>query len=180
MGLFMAGGVGSHAPVAGAPAFEGAERMGRGLSERLLAQLPHIAFTNRIQFAVMGLTTLLPPLHVRVTDGLRLRPWLAAELIGRDSGETFLQVFRLEHAIWVSTPCDFSGELALGIKEHLAVNGFRAVVTSFNGDYIGYVVPSRYYHLDAYETRLMSFYGPNLPAYLDELIRSLAAAAARL
>jgi hypothetical protein len=51
------------------------------------------------------------------------------------------------------------------------------VVTSFNGDYIGYVIPDKYYHLGGYEPRTMSFFGPNTADYLDELLRALAAAA---
>ena len=76
---------------------------------------------------------------------------------------------------WISTPCDFSGELALGIKDYARRNGLQAVVTSFNGDYIGYVIPSRYYHLDGYEPRLMSFFGPDTPEYLSDLIRRMLA-----
>jgi hypothetical protein len=53
------------------------------------------------------------------------------------------------------------------------------VLTSFNGDYIGYVIPGKYYHLDGYEPRLMSFYGPYVPDYLDELIRRAALSLAR-
>jgi hypothetical protein len=76
--------------------------------------------------------------------------------------------------IWISTPCDYSGELAVGIKDMLRTRGFAGVVTSFNGDYVGYVIPSRYYHLNGYEPRIMSFYGPYVPDYLDELARTLA------
>jgi hypothetical protein len=39
---------------------------------------------------------------------------------------------------------------------------------------VGYVIPSRHYHLSGYEPRLMSFFGPNLPDYFDELIRTMA------
>ena len=50
----------------------------------------------------------------------------------------------------------------------------RAVITSFNGDYIGYVISPRYYHMNGYEPRVMSFFGPCVPDYFDELIRTLA------
>ena len=33
---------------------------------------------------------------------------------------------------------------------------------------------SRYYHLDGYEPRTMSFFGPNVPDYFDEFIRKIA------
>jgi hypothetical protein len=98
--------------------------------------------------------------------------------LGRE-GPTFLQVFRVQDVLWASTPCDFSGELALGLKDALRARGFDAAVTSFNGDYIGYVIPSRYYHLSGYEPRLMSFFGPYVPDYLDDLLRRMMLALAR-
>ena len=89
-----------------------------------------------------------------------------------------LAACRLQDTIWVAAPCDFSGELALGIKDAMRAQGFDAVVTSFNGDYVGYVIPARYYHLSGYEPRTMSFFGPYMGDYTDELIRALATALA--
>jgi hypothetical protein len=171
--MFLAGGVGSHAPVAGDRGFAGAEKMGRALATRLLKQLNETPTTNAIAFGMSAVEVALPELNLRVTDGIRLRPWVTRQLLPT-MGDSFVQGFRLENSIWISTPCDYSGELALGIKDMLRARGFSGVVTSFNGDYIGYVIPSRYYHLSGYEPRIMSFYGPYVPDYLDELARTIA------
>jgi len=171
--VFLAGGVGSHSPVPGGKGFEGAELMGQALARRMLDQLAQVPLTNHITFGMLGLELTMPPLNVRVSDGLRLRPWLARRLLPVHP-HSYLQVFRLNESVWVSTPCDFSGELALGIKDSLRARGSTAVITSFNGDYVGYVIPSRYYHLNGYEPRVMSFFGPNVPDYFDELIRTMA------
>ena len=171
--VFLAGGCGSHSPATGGKGFAGAERMGQALARSLVEQLPQIPMTNAITFGMLGLELTMPPLNVRVSDEVRLRPWLAQRLMPVKK-RSFLQVFRLNDSVWVSTPCDFSGELALGIKDFLRVRGSRAVITSFNGDYIGYVISPRYYHLNGYEPRLMSFFGPNVPEYFDELIRTMA------
>ena len=170
--LFIAGGVGSHSPVTGADGFAGADRMGQALARDFLEQLPRVSLTNLVTFGTLGLDISMPPLNVRLTDGVRLRPWLAEKLL-HHSRRSFIQVFRLDDSIWISTPCDFSGELALGIKDFLHVRGSSATITSFNGDYVGYVIPLRYYHLAGYEPRLMSFFGPNVPDYFDELIRKM-------
>lgn len=171
--LFLAGGMGSHSPVPANNGFAGAEQMGKALANRLLEHLPKLRLTNSIAFGTVGLELTLPPPNVRISDALRLRPWLARKLL-RSRDRTFLQVFRLDDSVWVSTPCDFSGELALRLKDFMRARGSDAVLTSFNGDYIGYVLPSRYYHLDGYEPRLMSFFGPTVPDYFDEMIRTLA------
>lgn len=173
MAMFLAGGVGSHSPVPGDKGFAGAERMGRALAQPLVDRLGQVSLTNVVTFGLLGLDVSLPPLNVRVSDGVRLRPWLAAKLVPADR-TTFLQAFRMNNTVWISTPCDFSGELALGIKDSFRVKGMSAVITSFNGDYIGYVIRARYYHLNGYEPRVMSFFGPNVPDYFDELIRAMA------
>jgi neutral ceramidase len=173
MAVFLAGEVGSHGPNPGEGGFKGAERMGQALAHMLSERLPQIALTNQIAFRTLGLDVSLPSLNVRISDGIRLRPWLAGKLLP-PARNSFLQVFLLDDSVWISTPCDFSGELALGIKDSLHARGFTANITSFNGDYIGYVILHRYYHLNGYEPRLMSFFGPYVPDYLDELIRTMA------
>jgi hypothetical protein len=173
MAVFLAGGVGSHSPVPGTNGLAGVEQMGQALARMVSDRLAYTALTNSVTFGMLGLDVTMPPLNVRVSDGFRLRPWLAARLVPA-KGTSFLQVFRIGDSVWLSTPCDFSGELALGIKDFLRTRGANAVITSFNGDYVGYVIPARYYHLGGYEPRLMSFFGPYVPDYFDELIRNMA------
>jgi hypothetical protein len=173
MALFLAGGVGSQSPVPGTNGLAGVERMGNALARMVIEQLPQTPLTNSVNFGMLGLDVTMPPLNVRISDGFRLRPWLAARLVPAKN-TSFLQVFRIDDSLWVSTPCDFSGELALGIKDFLRARRRNTIVTSFNGDYVGYVIPARYYHLGGYEPRLMSFFGPNVPDYFDELIRNMA------
>lgn len=173
LALFLAGGTGSHAPVPGEKGFAGVERMGQALARTLLDQLSQVPLTNVITFGMVGLEVTLPQLNWRVSDGLRLRPWLARRLL-RLPEHSFLQAVRLGDVVWLSTPSDFSGELALALKDTLRARGLDAVVTSFNGDFVGYVIPSRYYHLGGYEPRLMSFFGPYVPDYFEELLRGLA------
>ena len=174
MALFFAGGVGSHSPKPpSGGGFEAAESLGQALAAEVKKRVASTSLTNVVPLQIVGLRVALPQLNVRVSDSLRLRPWLASRLL-HVRPDTFLQMLRIGNVTWFSTPCDFSGEMAVHIKNSMRVRGRNAVVTSFNGDYIGYVVPARYYHLNSYESRLMSFFGPNVPDYLDDLIRRLA------
>lgn len=173
LALFMAGGVGSHSPVPGERGFIGAERMGNTLAAVLLDELNTIALTNRVELSLAGVEVTMPPLNWRITDHIRFRPWAARALL-RAPERAYVQAFRIGSTVWLSTPCDFSGEMALEIKDMLRARGGDGVVTSFNGSYIGYVVPARYYHLAGYEPRVMSFFGPNTADYLDEILRKLA------
>ncbi len=170
--LFLAGPVGSQSPMA-AKELSGAEEMGRDLAQTLLGHIDTTPMTRRVTLGTIGIDLVLPPPQFRVSDSFRLRPWLAKR-IAPFIEEAHVQALRLNGAVWMSTPCDFSGELAIGIRETLQARGFDAAVTSFNGAYIGYVIPSRYYHLNSYEPRLMSFYGPCTPDYLTEFLRRAA------
>ena len=71
-----------------------------------------------------------------------------------------------------------TGALARPMKRVLKWSVRVVVVTRFNGDYVGYVIPAKYYRLDGYEPRTMSFFGPQLPecfmAVLGELTAALA------
>jgi len=171
--MFLAGSVGSHAPVPGASDWEGAERMGKGLARVVLDRIPSTRLTNQVRFGMTGLKVELPELHARITDGLRLRPW-AARLLVPASPDAFLQGIRLNDAMWMGTPCDYSGELAVAWRERWRSRGVESAITSFNGSYVGYVIPSRYYHLDGYESRTMSFFGPAVPDYFEACLRGIA------
>jgi len=173
MAMFLAGGVGSHGPKAGGSGFEGAQRMGEALAGEVLKRLPKVSLVSETTLGILGLELKLPEAQVRLTDGWRLRPAITRQLMPV-SDHTFIQVVRLGDTLWFSTPCDFSGELALDLKALVERNGLRAVVTSFNGDYIGYVVPLHYYHYPGYEPHIMSFYGPYVSVYLMDWMRRMA------
>lgn len=173
LALFAAGGVGSHSHKAPEGGFAGVEKLGRALAAESLARVTAIVVTNRVRFGVLGTTLELPEIQARVTDGVRLRPWLAAKLLPVGT-RTVLQGFRFDDAVWLSTPCDFSGELALELKAEARARGQELQVTSFNGDYVGYVIPAKYYHLGGYEPQTMSFFGPQLPDLFMATLRQLA------
>jgi hypothetical protein len=60
-----------------------------------------------------------------------------------------VQALKLNDLMWFTVPGDFSGESALMIRNLLALKGSRAVVTGYNGGYVGYIIPSKYFY---YET----------------------------
>jgi len=172
LAVFLAGTVASHSPVPGARGFEGAELMGRQLASRTAGTLASTVLTNRIRLGVAAVPVSLPPLQPRLSQRICLRHWVARRLLPVQSS-TWLQVGQVGQHLWVATPCDFSGELADALAKELAPEGFAPVFTSFNGDYVGYVIPSRYYGLPGYEARTMAFYGPHFADYLSEMILRL-------
>lgn len=169
MAVFFAGSVGSHRPRSQGEEFEEAAYIGEALADSVLKYMSHTDLKDSIGLSFLTLGMDLPELHIRVSDGLRLNPRLAGKLFP-PSGRVSLQAARIGDLIWVSTPSDFSGEMAIDYKNAMFKEGYRALVTSFNGAYVGYIIPGRYYHLNEYESRLMSWYGPNMGPYTHEMI----------
>lgn len=166
--LFLAGGVGSHSSrVPGSPD-DPVSFFGKVLADSVLAHVSEIQPVNTLPVFSIGLRVSLPEPQVRLTDNWRLAPWLARKLV-RES-DTWLQLVRVGKILIIGTPGDFSGELALQIKAEASRKGFRALITSFNGSYIGYIIPSKYYHFDGYESRTMSFFGPAIGDYIPDLM----------
>ncbi|MFM8419696.1 MAG: neutral/alkaline non-lysosomal ceramidase N-terminal domain-containing protein [Verrucomicrobiota bacterium] len=173
MALFMAGAVGSQSVQGGGgTGRERVERVGRALGERTLEALGRMTFRGTTRLGAVGVEVALPSLHLRLTEGLRVRPWLSRHVVPVRP-TTFVQAVRVGDATWLSMPCDFSGELAAGLREEARARGRQLAVTSFNGDYVGYVIPGKYYHLGGYEPRVMSFHGPTMGDYLEDWGRRL-------
>ena len=77
--------------------------MGNALARAVLEELPRTPLTNKVVFGMSALQVALPPLNARITDGLRLRPWVARRFLPVQE-DTLLLGFRLEDAVWVSPP----------------------------------------------------------------------------
>ena len=86
----------------------------------------------------------------------------------------YIQAIRIDNMVWITAPGDFSGEYALQMKNTLFPEGFNSNITSFNGSYVGYIVPGRYFYLGGYEPGLMGWFGPDMGEYTMDLIRQIS------
>ena len=166
MAAFGAGAVGSHGPQAPGEEYTKVNNLANGLAGKItngLQNMP-LTFETNLQSAFFPLSLSKP--QWRFKSNRRFRPWLFYAIFGKyPAGLSMLQLGPVQ---FIGTPCDFSGEL---LPEITAPNANRKVmITSFNGSYIGYVTPQKYFHLKKYETRDMNFFGPYTGTYLTEMI----------
>jgi hypothetical protein len=168
MAVFFAGSMGSHGPRSTGEGFEKPQYMGEALADSVLKYMGISVLKDSIGLASISLQMGMPEYHIRVSDGIRLNPVIGGKLFP-PAGDVYLQAARIGDLMWATAPCDFSGEMAVRYKNAMSKEGYRALVTSFNGTYVGYIIPGKYYHLDEYESRLMSWYGPNMGPYTDEM-----------
>ncbi len=170
--FFISGAVGSMGPdrPKADSRSESVKIMGGNLAVHILKRLDELEYDDAVDVAAFGLPIGMPPIQVRpVNSRFRASPWLARRFgIER---EGWLQFLRLNDILFVGLPFDFSGETSLDWKAWANERGLDLWPTSFSGHYCGYLTPDRYY-LDEpldYETREMSWFGPNVEAYLTDL-----------
>jgi hypothetical protein len=170
--LFMAGSVGSQSPTGEGKGFDRPKMIGESLADSLTNHLQLSQTNGKVEFTTLSVRMQLPEYHMRLTTKLNLSTYLSKQLMPLPQN-AYLQAVRIGNMVWISVPCDFSGEYALQIKQALAAKGFNANVTSFNGSYVGYIVPGKYFYLDEYEPKLMGWFGPTMGDYTMDLIHQI-------
>jgi len=171
--LFFAGSMGSQSPVSKGEGFDEAKYIGEALADSLLLQIQQTKLNARSSFSTFSVKMKLPEYHFRLTITRNLSSRLTKKLMPYPNN-VYVQAVRIGNMIWISTPCDFSGEYALQIKNALLAKGFNANITSFNGSYVGYIIPGRYFYLDEYEPKMMGWFGPNMGDYTMDIIRQIS------
>jgi len=168
--MFMAGAVGSHA----CRIPEGEDCIGwmaSELSSYLTNNSNALAPMSSSALAFYRVPLLLPDPQPKLTGSLRLRPWLFRYAFGEYP--VHLNALRIGNVLMIGTPCDYSGEFNRHLDQYASQYGLTTMITSFNGGYIGYVTPDKYFDEDHYETRLMNWYGYGNGDYVTSCIESL-------
>ena len=177
--LFMAGAVGSMGPK-GPPTGTDFPLIKQYAADMLAQLKPELAQVRYVQDSTLGLLTLPLSLRApapRVIGEWRSRPGLFHAVYGDYPAD--LKALRIGPALFIGTPCDFSGELLPPLTQLTNQQKVNLFVTSFNGGYIGYITPDVYYEKDAYETRVMNWFGPQNGAYFSEMMSGMVKKAGR-
>jgi neutral ceramidase len=172
--LFMSGAVGSMGPKIGIESDSDFVKVGTeadSLESDVQKQLPYLQPFSNPAFQMVTLPLPLREPNPRVTLGWRLRPWVFHWAFG--DFPNYVKALRIGNVLMVGFPCDFSGELVAEMSAYAEKKGLKLMVTSFNGGYIGYVTPDKYYGKDTYETLTMNWFGPFNGAYFQEIVRDL-------
>ncbi len=170
--LFLAGAVGSTGPkTRGTTDFQEVRNYAGDLALRIERTVPSIQTRPDSALAMLTLPLSLREPHPRVIGNWRIRPWLFYAIYGDYPSD--LKALRIGKTVLLGTPCDFSGEFVADFKPVAAKKGVNLMITSFNGGYIGYVTPDKYYNRPTYETRDMNWFGPYNGAYFQEMMMEL-------
>ena len=170
--LFLAGPVGSTAPVAkGNTDFQEIRNYAGTLALRIERTVPTIQPRTDSTLMLLTLPLGLREPHPRIIGNWRVRPYLFYLLYGDYPSD--LKALRIGKTALLGTPCDFSGELSAELQPVAQRDGLNLMITSFDGGYIGYITPDRYYNRTTYETRDMNWFGPYNGDYFKEMMTGL-------
>ncbi len=176
--MFLAGAVGStSASIEGPDNVSRAVGLGEALAARLLEASENAEYRNTVDIAAIGVPFDSPSYQFRISDAWRLSPNLFPWL-GIDD-DVWIHAAKIGDVLLYALPCDISSEIALDWKSWAEAQGIDLWVLSFNGDYVGYISPDRYYKSakrgtsEEYEMFTMSWMGPYQEALFTELLHYL-------
>ncbi|HLN19870.1 MAG TPA: neutral/alkaline non-lysosomal ceramidase N-terminal domain-containing protein [Bacteroidales bacterium] len=167
--IFCGGSMGSQGPVSDSTEYDAAMQIGKSLADRIINSDSRTELTNKAFISYMTLPVDLPKYRIRVSKNLTLPSFLSRGLMAMPQN-VFIQAIRVNNILWYFTPGDFSGEYALMLKRLYASKGLQVAVSGYNGAYTGYIIPGKYFYLDHYEPRTMSWFGPYYGDYVFEIM----------
>jgi neutral ceramidase len=169
--MFLAGGVGSHKGSAPVNDWACMAWMAGEVSTTFFEHRNVLNPVKDHKLVMRKIPLSLGAPQIKISEDWKVRAWLFRLAFGEY--DAFLTVLRIGDVVMLGTPCDFSGEFNASLDSIAQRNGLHPIVTSFNGGYIGYVTPGKYYDVDHYETRLMNWYAPGTGEYVRDCLGKL-------
>jgi hypothetical protein len=166
--LYAAGTVGSHRPLRPGNTPEMVERYAHQLDSTLNLRMTYYSTIKNKQIRTGYLPISLRAPHLRVTDNLRLRPWLFNYLLGETNAH--LDITQIGNTLMIASSGELSGVFYEKWEKLAKSKGLNLIVTTFNGGYIGYITPDELYDENFHEVREMNWYGPGNGKYFDDMI----------
>ncbi len=169
--IFSAGAVGSHAPKSpqNLQNFDKIEEIGSELSQKILNTT--IYWQNTVKLNLTKIPLKVGDLSPRISEKWRLRPRIFREFL--EEQNLNLSVLRLGNQLICGVPADFSGELMTELDKIAQKKDINLMITSFNGAYIGYILPQKRLQIGRDETREMNWLNNYAGEYFVELISQI-------
>lgn len=172
--LFLAGMMGSH----GIQGFEMYEfllvdSIGRSVATSIM-NADQIVDDSLVQIKTGRLIIGQGPAQLRLTKDFKLRNWVFEAVINPLHGE--IDILKIGDNLFLGTSCDFSGEIFVTkeLEKSATLHGIRLVITSFNGDYTGYITEDTHYLKSSHEeVRALNWVGPYFGEYYSQMIEKI-------
>ncbi|RIW16241.1 alkaline ceramidase [Algoriphagus lacus] len=169
--LFAAGTVGSHRPLSPGNTPEKVQEYAASLDSAIWLRMTQFATLNSPRILQSRLDIGLREPHLRISDNLRIRPWLFNYLLGETNPH--LDITQVGNLLLITSSGELSGVFYESWEKLAQEKGLNLIVTTFNGGYIGYITPDELYDEHYHEVRETNWYGQGNGQYFDQLIQAL-------
>lgn len=166
--IYAAGTVGSHRPLRRGNTPDMVELYAHQLDSTLNLRMTYFATVKNHRIRTGFLPISLREPHLRVSDNLRIRPWLFDYLLGGTNAH--LDITQIGNTLMIASSGELSGVFYEKWDQLAQSKGLNLIITTFNGGYMGYITPDELYDEHFHEVREMNWYGPGNGKYFDELI----------
>jgi neutral ceramidase len=173
-GMFLAGMVGSHRLIGfDGEQYQKIDSIGKTLANKIKSA-SQVSLKDSISISTKHVPIQYGYSQLRFAKNWKVRDWAFRSLIEPLKGEiTFLQ---LGNVILLGTPCDFSGELYADaeLEGWCNKNNMHLIITSFNGNYNGYITADKHYNqVNEEEVMALNWVGPYFGEYYSKIILSM-------
>ncbi|MEB2776117.1 neutral/alkaline non-lysosomal ceramidase N-terminal domain-containing protein [Algoriphagus sp. D3-2-R+10] len=169
--MYAAGTVGSHRPLRPGNTPEMVELYAHKLDSTLNLRMTYLDTVRNYQIRTGHLPISLRAPQLRITDNIRLRPWLFNYLLGETNAH--LDITQIGNTLMIASSGEISGVFYEEWEKLSQSKGLNLIITTFNGGYIGYITPDELYDENYHEVRGMNWYGPGNGKYFEELIKKV-------
>jgi len=169
--LFASGAVGSHRPEVPGREVADIQRYADQLSEIILEE--DMAWDDQLEskLKIGRLPISLPSPTYRITDKIRLRPWVFNWIFGTTPAHFDIAV--IGNTLIITSSGEVSGVFYEEWEQQAAAYGLNLIITTFNGGYIGYITPDEHYDMRHHEVRDTHWFGPHIGSYYRDIMREL-------
>jgi len=114
------------------------------------------------------------PSQLHILQKYKVRDWAFKLLFRKLRGD--IRYLKIGNVILMGTPCDFSGEILVrdGLDKIAEDQKQKLLITSFNGDYVGYITYDDHYgHSENEEVMAMNWVGPHYGSYYSQIVKKI-------
>lgn len=166
--LFASGAVGSHRPEVPGREVDDIINYAGSLNTTLQNTNPVEEDTLRGPLYRTSVQMRLPSPHFRISDQVRLRPWVFNWVFGETNAH--FDVLLIGNTLIISSSGEVSGVFYEDWERQAANHGLNLIITTFNGNYIGYITPDEFYDMNHHEVRDTHWFGPQIGRYYQDIM----------
>ena len=173
-GLFMAGMVGSHRLIGfDGEQYQKLDTIARTLGDRIESSVIQNT-SDSVSISSAHIPISYGSSQLRIEKNWKVRDWAFRAFIEPLQGEfTYLEI---GNTILIGTPCDFSGEIFVNeeLEKLAASHEKKLIITSFNGNYNGYITSDQHYdQVNEEEVMALNWVGPYFGKYYSDALKKI-------